>query len=259
MSSLVAIVVAILWMATYFGPKHTFLRIDTRTWRPRFDVWKRMLAIGLPAGFEFAMTAAQIMIVYAALRPFGAAAQAAYGIGMRIVQSGFMPVVALGFSVAPVAGQNFGARLGDRVRATFKDAVGMAAVAMLVFAVICALLPEPLIGIFTDDARVIDIGSDYLRIVALTFIPSGIIFVASSMFQAMGNTLPSLISSGVRLTIVAIPVLLLERLPGFDLHWIWYIVAAAAFVQLAISLLFLRRELQQRLAFATPEMASSSV
>ena len=31
-------------------------------------------------------------------------------------QAVFMPVVALGFAVAPVAGQNFGARLGDRVR-----------------------------------------------------------------------------------------------------------------------------------------------
>ena len=43
-------------------------------------------------------------------RPFGAAAQAGFGIGMRIIQALFMPVVALGFAVAPVAGQNFGAR-----------------------------------------------------------------------------------------------------------------------------------------------------
>ena len=37
-----------------------------------------------------------------------------------------MPVVALGFSVAPVAGQNFGAGQPDRVRATFKTAAAMA-------------------------------------------------------------------------------------------------------------------------------------
>ena len=44
------------------------------------------------------------------------------GSGMRIVQAGFMPVVALGFAVAPVAGQNFGARQRDRVSERSSDA-----------------------------------------------------------------------------------------------------------------------------------------
>ena len=85
------------------------------------DQWKRMLAIGLPAGFEFAMMALYLVIVYTIARPFGAAAQAGFGIGMRMIQAGFMPVVALGFSVAPVAGQNFGAGSAERVKATFRD------------------------------------------------------------------------------------------------------------------------------------------
>ena len=86
-----------------------------------------MLGIGLPAGAEFALLAVYLFIVYMVSRPFGSAAQAGFGIGMRIVQAGFMPVVALGFAVAPVAGQNFGARQPERVRATFRSAALMAA------------------------------------------------------------------------------------------------------------------------------------
>ena len=71
-----------------------------------------MLKIGLPAGAEFALMAVYLVIVYAVSRPFGAAAQAGFGIGMRILQACFLPVVALGFAVGPVAGQNFGARQG---------------------------------------------------------------------------------------------------------------------------------------------------
>ena len=82
-------------------------------WTPRFALWKDMLKIGLPAGAEFALMAVYLVIVYAVSRPFGAAAQAGFGIGMRIIQACFLPVVALGFAVAPVAGQNFGARRGD--------------------------------------------------------------------------------------------------------------------------------------------------
>src|ERR671915_2401128 len=125
-SSLVAIVVGIVWLAKYFLPRDAYLRFDTSTWKPRLVLWKRMLAIGLPAGFEFGIMAAYMALVYSITRPFGAAAQAGFGIGMRIIQAGFMPVVALGFAVAPVAGQNFGARMADRVKATFRDAAWMA-------------------------------------------------------------------------------------------------------------------------------------
>jgi Na+-driven multidrug efflux pump len=67
------------------------------------------------------------------------------------------------------------------------------------------------------------------------------------MFQALGNTVPPLISSITRLLIVAIPVLLLARLPGFELRWIWYISAAAVGLQMAFNLLLLRREFGLRL------------
>jgi Na+-driven multidrug efflux pump len=161
-----------------------------------------------------------------------------------------MPVVALGFSVAPVAGQNVGARLGDRVKAVFKDASLMAAGWMLLMAVFCNIAPAALIRIFSDDPAVIAVGEEYLRIVAWTFVASGVIFVCSSMFQAMGNTMPSLITSGARIIIIAVPVLLLSRTPGFALRWIWYISVGAVVVQLAMNLWLLRREYRLRLNFA---------
>ena len=71
-----------------------------------------MLKIGLPAGAEFALMAVYLFIVYTVCRPFGASAQAAFGIGLRLVQSMFLPVVALAFAAGPVAGQNVGARQG---------------------------------------------------------------------------------------------------------------------------------------------------
>lgn len=248
-SSLVAIVVGIIWLTWYFIPEKAYLRFTFSDWKPRLDLWKRILGVGLPAGFEFAMMALYVVIVYSIARPFGAAAQAGFGIGMRVVQAGFMPVVALGFSVAPVAGQNFGARLADRVKATFKDAALMAAGIMLVFAILCQIAPAALIGVFSHDLGAVAYGADYLRIVSWNFVASGVIFVTSSMFQAMGNTVPSLIASGARITLTAIPAILLSRMPGFHLHWIWYLSVSTTFVQLGLGLWLLRREYERRLQF----------
>ncbi|MEO6592576.1 MAG: MATE family efflux transporter [Gemmatimonadaceae bacterium] len=248
MSSLIAIVIGIVWFLFYFR-KDAYLHFVVADWGPRLALWKKMLGIGLPAGFEFAITALYLVIVYSIMRPFGAPAQAGFGIGMRVIQAGFMPVVALGFAVAPVAGQNFGAKHPQRVKDTFRDAAIMAAAVMMLLAILCNIAPDAIIRIFSKDPAVIDVASTYLRIVSWNFIASGVIFVASSMFQAMGNTIPSLITSGVRILIVAIPAWLLSRVSGFHLHWIWYLSVASVFIQLVLSMLMLRREFGRRLAF----------
>lgn len=250
-SSLIAIVVGIVWLATYFLKKESFLHFDTSTWTPRLDLWRKMLAIGLPAGFEFGIMALYIGLVYSVTRPFGAAAQAGFGIGQRIIQAGFMPVVALGFAVAPVAGQNFGARMGQRVKDTFKDGALMATAVMILFAILSHLAPGKMMRVFSKDPEVIAVGVDYLRIISWNYVASGLIFVASSMFQAMGNTIPSLVTSGVRFALVAIPVLVLSRRPDFQLRWIWYLAMVSVLVQLIISMLLLRREFHRRLQFET--------
>ena len=246
LSSLISVIVGTAWLALYFRPADAFLHFRRSLWKPRFELWWQMLKVGLPAGAEFALMAVYLFIVYMITRPFGAAAQAGFGIGLRIVQAGFMPVVALGFAVAPVAGQNFGARLRSRVTDTFKIAAILAAAAMVALGVLCHLAPEAMIGVFSNDPAVIAVGEEYLRIVSWSFVGSGVVFVTSSMFQALGNTVPALISSMTRVLIVAVPLILLSRFEGFRLSWIWYLSALSVAVQLAMMLLFLQREMRAR-------------
>ena len=152
-STFVAIVVGVIWISFYFVDANAYLRFQFGQWKPQFKVWWDMLKIGLPAGAEFAYMGIYMAVIYMITKPFGAAAQGGFTIGLRIVQSVFLPVVALGFAVAPVAGQNFAARKGDRVRAAFKAAATMAAAAMAVTMVAIYLAAEPLMGIFTTDAE----------------------------------------------------------------------------------------------------------
>jgi MATE family, multidrug efflux pump len=246
-SSLVAIVVGTVWMAMYFVAPASYLKFVAADWTPDLSVWRRLLVIGSPAGAEFALMGVYLFIIYAVIRPFGAAAQAGFGIGLRIVQAGFMPVVALGFSVAPVAGQNVGAGLSDRVRDTFRVAAGLAVGVMLVLTVVCHLAPAALIRVFSSDPDVIRVGEEYLRIVSWSFVFSGVIYVSSSMFQALGNTLPALLASVVRLVGVSIPVIMLSRHPGFELRWAWYLGIVSVTLQMAMSLFLLQREFRRRL------------
>jgi putative MATE family efflux protein len=246
-ASLIAILIGNVWLATYFMKPDGYLRFSLPDMRPEVTRWKRMLSVGLPTAFEYAMMTVYLSVVYTLLRPFGAAAQAGFGIGLRIMQAGFMPVVALGFAVAPVAGQNFGARLRDRVIRTFRDGAMMAAAMMVLWAIVCMAAGHALVDIFTDDVAAIAVGDQYLHIISWNFVASGLIFVASSMFQAMGNTMPSLISSAARILIIVVPAIMLSRVPGFQMTTIWYLSVAGSIAQLGLSMWLLRRELRLKL------------
>jgi MATE family, multidrug efflux pump len=259
LATLIAIVAGNIWMALYFLQHNSYLAFSTAQMWPQRHLWTRMLKVGLPAGAEFGMMTVYLLVVYMVSRPFGASAQAGFGIGMRIIQACFMPVVALGFAVAPVAGQNYGARRAERVKQTFYVAAGMATAGMIVVFLASQVAAPSMMRVFTDEAAVVSIGQEYLRIVSWSYIASGIIFVASSMFQAMGNTIPSLVSSFTRIVGTAIPVMYLSKMPGFSLRWVWLLSAVTIFAQLTISLLLLRREFRRRLAFAADVPASAVV
>lgn len=249
LATFISILVADLLMFWYFEKKYHYLRFRFSEWRAQMKIWSAMLRIGVPAGAEFILLFVYIMIVYVIIRGFGPAAQAGFGVGARVMQALFLPVVALSFAVSPVVGQNFGGRRADRVRHSVKSGLGLAAGLMLVLAIVTEILPRTMIRFFSKDPAVIQFGSDYLRIVAFNFVAAGIVFTSSSMFQGLGNTIPPLLSSASRLVLFALPALLLSSKPGFNIKIVWYLSVGSQLLQAGINLLLLRRELHKKLRF----------
>ena len=251
LASTVAITAGILLLSFYFVRLEKYVTFHGEQWQPRLAVWKRMLTIGLPSGGEFALMFLYTGVTYWVIRNFGAAAQAGFGIGGRVMQGIFLPAMAIAFAVAPVAGQNFGARRADRVRETFRSAVTMGTVVMLTVMLLCQWRPEALIGFFSKEPDVIAVGALFLRLISWNFVASGIVFTCSGMFQALGNTMPSLLSSATRLLTYAIPAIWLSMQPWVRIEHIWYLSIATMIVQTVISLLLLRTQLRDRLSGLT--------
>jgi MATE family, multidrug efflux pump len=256
LASLAAITVGCIALAAYFRRAESPVRFRPSEWSPQPRLWGALLKIGLPAGGEFALLSFYMVLIYDISRRFGASAQAGFGIGLRVMQSLFLPVVAIAFATAPVVGQNFGARQGARVREAFRAAAQMGVAVMLVLTVLCHIAPDALVRFFSGDEAVVAFGSEYLRIVSWNFVASGLVFVTSSVFQGLGNTLPALASSALRLLLFALPAYLLAQRPGFEMRHVWYLSVASVTLQVLINLWLLERELRARLEFAVlPEPA----
>ncbi len=249
LATFIAILVADVLMIIYFEKNFHYLRFKSAQFAPQMKTWWAMLRVGLPAGAEFVLLFVYITLVYSIIVGFGPAAQAGFGVGVRIMQALFLPVVALSFAVSPMVGQNFGGRQAQRVRHSIYSGLGIATLLMLVLAGFTWSAPGAMVSVFSNDPQVIAFGRDYLTIVAFNFVAAGIVFTTSSIFQGLGNTVPPLLSSASRLVLFALPALLVSHRGGFEIKVIWYLSVASQVLQAGINLMLLRYELRRKLKF----------
>jgi len=248
LASSIAVLLGVAMLWRYFHRLERYVAVDRRLWRPRLAQWKRILNIGLPAGGEFAIMFIYLAVIYYALRDFGAAAQAGFGIGSRVLGLIQVPAMAVAFAAGPIAGQNFGAGNSARVRETFRKVALIGTAVMMAFTVIAQWTPFLLLGGLVRDSETMAVAGLFLQMVSLNLVAQGLIFVCSSMFQGLGNTRPVLWSSGARLLTYAAPVIWLSARPGFRIEHVWYLSIATTTLQAALSLWLLRREFGKRLA-----------
>lgn len=251
LASTISVGVGLILLIVYFIKLEKYVAAQRSLLAPRWALWGEMWKIGLPAGGEFALMSLYFAVIYYCLNGLGPVAQAGFSIGSRVMQSITIPALVVAFAAAPIVGQNFGARLPDRVRATFTTAAWVSALLGLILTVVCRWWPEALVGVLTNDRPVIAFAAEFLSTVALNFVGSGLVFACSSVFQGLGNTWPALASSATRLLTFAIPGLWMSGQPWFTARHLWWLSVATVAGQALLSLWLVRRELQRKLNFTT--------
>jgi putative MATE family efflux protein len=245
----VAGTIALLFM---FPRVQKYLRFHVSRLAPNFAAWRRLIFIGLPTSLEFGMMFVIFVVLYWVIRPFGPEAQAGVGVGVRIMQMIFLPVMAVAFAAAPIAGQNFGAKRYDRVRETFRAAALIGSAVMLSLSVLVHINPPLLARPFADDPATLAVAGGYLQIASWAFVLNGLIMTSSSMFQAMGDTRPSFIASTSRLITFAAPAIWMSGQPWIKLTDYWLLSILSIALQCAFSLWLLFRMFRTKLGAAAP-------
>jgi putative MATE family efflux protein len=244
LASSISVTVGIVILIYYFLTQEKYVQFNTQQFTPDWDIAKRMLAIGLPAGGEMLLMFAYFAVIYLVIQDFGASAQAGFSIGGRIMQSIFMPTMAIAFAIGPIVGQNFGAGKFDRVKEAAKQGIVLNALVMLLVTVIVRINPQWPVGFFTEEPAVLAVGGDFLKIISLNFIAQGVVFSCSGIFQGLGNTRPALLSSALRLLVFVPVAFLIAHRANFELHQLWYVSMLAVVLQAFFSYWLVQRELR---------------
>ncbi|GEA10974.1 MATE family efflux transporter [Alteromonas sp. KUL49] len=245
LSSSISMIFAVVVLWRYFEKFTQYVSVDFSQWIPKQTTIRKLLKIGFPAGAEFLLIFINAAFVYWAIQGFGSNATAAFGLGTRVLQAMMLPAMAVAFALPAVVGQNVGASLPQRVKQSFRWSLGMSSALMCMVMVCCFFSAEYVVTFFTNDTEVALIAETYLTIICLNFVPSGIIFSCTGLFQGIGNTWPGLLSSSLRLVAFIIPLVWLTSQPNFHIEQVWYLSAATVLVQMTLNLYLAKGQLRK--------------
>ena len=225
-------------MTLYFNTrKNPDIQLDFKGFRPSAKAIGRIYTVGLPS---IAMQCVGSLMTFGMnliLMAFSSTAVAVFGGDFKLQSFVFMPIFGLNNGMVPIISYNYGARRPERVKKTIRLAVCYAEGIMVLGFCIFEFFPGQVLGLFSASQAMLTIGIPAMRIICLHFLLAGTSIVLSSVFQALGNGLFSLIVSVCRQLFVLLPAAWLLARTG-SVNNVWWAFLIAEIVSVLMSLAF---------------------
>ncbi|MFP4136371.1 MAG: MATE family efflux transporter [Candidatus Acetothermia bacterium] len=216
------------------------LQIHLNDMVPEYGFFKRIINIGIPASIEGTGRALSINALLSVVGGFATSVVAGYGIGIRVFSTVFLPALAVSRSVETATGQNVGARRFDRAERANYLASKVMFGAMSLLGILVFFTAPWVVSIFTPETEVIEVGSEFLRYIALTFGFVGAARVFSGGFRGAGQTMVAASIAILMLGVIRYPLAIL-----FSSHYgrvgIWWAFVVSNISGLFIAYFWFRR------------------
>ncbi|MEA4832090.1 MAG: MATE family efflux transporter [Oscillospiraceae bacterium] len=157
---------------------------------------KSIISIGLPAGFQTLMYSFSNIIIQSFVNGYDTDTIAAWTSYSKIDSMFWMIISSFGISLTTFVGQNYGAKLNDRIRKGVRTCLGISSAATVLISVILYFFGTYIFYLFSDDPAVIEKGAVILRYLVPTYITYVCIEMYSGSLRGMGSTLIPLIMTG---------------------------------------------------------------
>ena len=237
MGQILAMVVAALVVTFGKHDVHVSFRRFRLSWRTIKDIY----VVGIPSIVMQSIGTVMTMALNGILSGFSTAAYTVFGIYFKLQSFVFMPVFGLNQGLLPILGYNYGARNRKRMMTAFRDGCAIALVIMAAGMAVFLAAPQWLLSIFNASAELLEIGIPALRIICTCFLFAALGIVCSTLFQAVGKGVYSLIVSLMRQLAALVSAAWILAQVTQQVVFVWWAFPIAECVSLVVSLLFFLR------------------
>jgi putative MATE family efflux protein len=232
---------AVLLGLYYFFTHRTAFHIKAAHLKPDTGILRGIYRVGAPSSILQVTESLAFMLFNTVVSTFGSISIAAVGLGMRVSDFAFMPILGVSHGLLPIVGFCFGAQYFKRLwRAVKLASAGITALLVVLTAIIEIFTPQ-IVGIFTKDAALISITVTMMRIMMSTMVFVGLNIMLITAFQGLSKGKTALVLSLIRQFIVFVPLMYLFRFL-FGLTGVWWSGPASDTIGFIVSLIFIFRE-----------------
>lgn len=159
----------------------------------------RSVKIGVPLAFQSSLIAISCVALQSVVNTFGSAVVAAFTATSRIEQLVQQPFNSLGMAVSTFTGQNVGAGNEARVKKGLWTGMAIMALFVMVYLPSAQFGGEFFISLFVNDAEVIALGGNALKITSWFYVFLGMIYVARGMLNGAGDAIFAFVNGFVEM------------------------------------------------------------
>jgi putative MATE family efflux protein len=200
----------------------------TAGWRPHRRFGADLFRLGIPAAIEQMMVQGGTTVLVVIVASLGSAALTAQQINFTVMSLAQLPASGVAIAATALVGQAIGARALSDAKAAAAIGFRLSLGWMIVAAAIYVIFAHQIVDIFTDDGKVLSIGTRGLRAIAASLPLWGMWFVTAGTLRGSGDTRGPMIRGG--LTIWTSVALAWIGVNLFDLGigWVWstFIISA---------------------------------
>lgn len=237
-------VVTLLFIYFLFVRRGSYIQFHYRSFSFSPEIIKRIMVIGIPTSFSMIIMSTGAMVFNRIIVHFGAEAVAAYGIGSRVDQVFFLPIMALSSSMVTLAGMFYGAGRTDLIRSTMYYTFRKGLIIAFTSGIIFYLLAPQFVRIFTVETRIIDIAVTYIRHIVFIFPFVTVGMISSRTFQGFGEGLPGLILTSLRVVLLSAPLAyIFINFLHKPLEYVWIAMIISSMIISIISFLWIRQRI----------------
>ena len=168
-------------------------RLNIKKIRLYKEELKDIIKIGLPAGLQSSLFSFSNVLIQSTINSFGSVAMAGNTAAQNADAIIYTCTNAFSQAAMTFTSQNIGARKYENLRKVYFTCMGFALTFSIVLGAIGILFPEEIIGIFTTEADVIEIGKHRLYIMMASYFLCSLMDVSGCQIRGMGKSLEPMI------------------------------------------------------------------
>ena len=217
------IIVFCIFIYMLFIKHHTYIRFKLKDFSPSSFIIYDIIKVGIPVSMSMVVMAIGQLVFNRLLVNYSTNAVAAYQIGGRIDMLVFLPIFGIASALTTMVGMFYGANEINKIKFISRYGVRSSLIITSICSALLYIFAPLVISIFTSDSTIQKISIDYLRIISLLFPFISIGLTIGRILQGLGQGMPSLIITTIRVIGVAGPLAYyFTFIQDKPVEWIWY-------------------------------------